>query len=593
MLLYDIVVIGGGHAGIEAVGIAGRFSLKTCLITLDKNKIGYPSCNPSIGGIAKSHLVCELDVLGGIMPILADRTSVHSKLLNSSKGPAVWSLRTQIDSADYPKEALNEIMKIENVDIIEDEVSEICSEDNAITGVICAKAGLIRAKGVIVATGTFLNGRIFIGKDSFPAGRYSEKASQSLSSSIQNLGIKLMRLKTGTPSRAYRNSIDFSFLEEQKGEDDTGSFSILSRDRVNNLESCFIGRTNSKTHEIIKNNLDKSALYSGLITGIGPRYCPSIEDKIVRFAGRDSHTIFIEPMGRESELVYINGTSSSLPEDVQYDFLRTVPGLEKVRFSQPGYAIEYDALKSGQIKQTMEFKGIENLFMAGQINGTSGYEEAAAQGFTAGLNCALKMMKREEIVFDRYTSYMGVLTDDISKKEITDPYRLFTSRSENRLVLRQDNNFLRMLDFADRAGLKNLSVDSYRSLLEEYKNLSAEYFDDKNILKQKHKNLNDPSRTFKDFHLLFPQNSRRAVLALYSEIKYAGYIERYTKMTRRILENKDMLLGNKESILSSGIISKEAKEIIKFSDALKVGDLFGRIDPSDIENLVFVLKKKF
>ncbi|MGE3062585.1 MAG: tRNA uridine-5-carboxymethylaminomethyl(34) synthesis enzyme MnmG [bacterium] len=589
---FDIAVIGGGHAGIEAVYTASRFPLNVAFITFDKNKIGYPSCNPSIGGIAKSHLVYELDVFGGQMPQIADAVSIHSKLLNSSKGPAVWSLRSQIDSNDYPKEALKRLLEIENVTIIEDEAREILAENGKIKGVLAEREGLIETDALIVATGTYLNGRIFIGRDSFSAGRFNEKASNFLSESFNKLGILMMRLKTGTPSRAYRNSIDFSLLEEQKGEDDAGSFSVLSDDIPKNTENCYIGRTNNETHEIIKKNIHLSALYSGLITGIGPKYCPSIEDKVVRFAERDSHTVFIEPMGRGIDLVYINGTSSSLPESVQYEFLRTIKGLKNVKFSQPGYAIEYDALKSHQLKSTLELKNIENLYTAGQINGTSGYEEAAAQGFVAGLNCAMKLLKREEVVFDRYTSYIGVLTDDITKKEITDPYRLFTSRSENRLVLRQDNNFLRMLNFVNKIGIENEAVRTYKKLMNEFTSLSTEYFDENNHLKSKYKNLNDPARTFIKFKELFPNNSRRAALALYSEIKYAGYIERYKRMTQRILESKDLMLGNKEQLFSSLIISKEAKEILKAPDILSVKDLFGRIDPSDIENLLLVMKKK-
>ncbi|HAV92214.1 TPA: tRNA uridine-5-carboxymethylaminomethyl(34) synthesis enzyme MnmG [candidate division WOR-3 bacterium] len=592
MLECDIVVVGGGHAGIEAVTIIEQLSLKTAFITLDKNKIGYPSCNPSIGGIAKSHLVYELDVFGGLMPILTDSTGIHNKLLNSSKGPAVWSLRTQIDSDDYPADALKRISSFKNTLIVEDEVLRIETDENRVTGVVCEKSGFIKAEAVVIATGTFLGGRIFIGHDSFPAGRYSEKNSQFLSDSLKNLRLSLIRLKTGTPSRSYRDSIDFSKLEEQAGEEETGSFSVLSNDKTRNIEKCFIGHTNLRTHEIIKDNLQSSALYSGLITGIGPRYCPSIEDKIVRFAGRESHTVFIEPMGIESELMYINGTSSSLPEEIQYKFLRTILGFENIRFFQPGYAIEYDAVDTREIKPTMETKKIEGLYLAGQINGTSGYEEAAAQGFTAGLNSALKVLRRDEIIFDRYTNYIGVLTDDLVKKEIKEPYRLFTSRSENRLALRQDNNFVRMIPYADKVGLDNPSLTKYKKINEEYLLMKTELFNEKDELKQKYKIFNDPSKSFLSFRDQFPEHSRRALLAMYSEIKYAGYIERYRRTTKRILYYKDYEISSKEILLSSNIISKEAKEVIKISDIQKVRDLFGLIDPSDIENVILILKKK-
>ena len=592
MPFFDIAVIGGGHAGIEASFIGASLGLKIAFITADKNKLGYPSCNPSIGGIAKSHLVFELDVFGAMMPQTTDKTSIHSKLLNSSKGPAVWSLRSQIDSTGYPKEAARRISSFPNIELIEDEAVNVAVKENRAVGVVCEKRGLIEAKGIVLATGTFLNGVIFIGRESFKAGRYGEPSSVKISESLVKMNIGLMRLKTGTPARAYRSSIDFSKLEVQDGEDDAGSFSILSKDAANNVEKCFIGRTNPLTHEIIRKNLHLSALYSGLITGVGPKYCPSIEDKVVRFEGRDSHNVFIEPMGKDSELVYINGTSSSLPEEVQYEFLRTINGLERIKFSQPGYAIEYDAIKSRQLKPTLETKRIENLFMAGQINGTSGYEEAASQGFVAGLNCALKALGREEIIFDRYTSYIGVLTDDITKKEIKDPYRLFTSRAENRLALRQDNNFIRLLKSAERINLMNDSVNEYKKLYEEYSSMSNNFFDDEGFLRQKHRELNDPSRSFEDFRKIFPQNSRRAALALYSEIKYAGYIERYRKVTRRILECGDLSIKNKELLLSSAIVSKEAKEILTDDRIEKIKDLYGRIDPSDIENIVFVIKKR-
>lgn len=592
MPFYDIAVIGGGHAGIEAASIASRFGIRTALITLSKGKTGYPSCNPSIGGIAKSHLVYELDVFGSAMPAAADASSVHSKLLNSSKGPAVWSLREQIDSEAYPREVLKMLSSSLTLDIIEDEVSEIVSENGAVNGIICEKSGLIKVTAAIMATGTFLNGMIFIGRDSFPAGRFSEMPSVRLPESLKKLKVNMMRLKTGTPARAYRDSVDFSKLEEQRGEDGTGAFCVLSKDKPKNTESCFIGRTNAKTHEIIKENLKYSALYSGLITGTGPKYCPSIEDKVVRFSERDSHTVFVEPMGRQSEIVYINGTSSSLPEEIQYEFLRTIPGLESVRFSQPGYAIEYDALKSGQINSAMECVGIKNLFFAGQINGTSGYEEAAAQGFVAGLNAAMAVLKRERMIFDRYTSYVGVLTDDISKKEITEPYRLFTSRSENRLFLRQDNAFIRMADYAKKTGITNTAMEEHGRMLEEYRYLASDIFDLSGALKQRHSHLNDPSRLYEDFRKLYPANSDRVVLALYSEIKYAGYIERYKKVTGRILDSGDELLKDKERLISSPIISKEAKEVLRRDDVLKLRDLFGRIDPSDVESVLLVIKRR-
>ncbi|HAF07804.1 MAG: tRNA uridine 5-carboxymethylaminomethyl modification enzyme MnmG [candidate division TA06 bacterium 32_111] len=592
MSQYDIVIVGGGHAGIEAATISSYLNLKVLLVTFKKEKIGFPSCNPSIGGIGKSHLVYELDVLSGSMPILADKSGIHFKLLNSSKGPAVWSLRAQIDSSTYPANALKILNGFKNLTIVEDEVTDILVQSDRVIGVKLEKGQNIQTNYVVICSGTFLGGKIFIGNEQITGGRFSEKNSQKLSESLKSIGIKLIRLKTGTSPRLKKNSVDFSKMEEQKGEEDVGTFSILT-DKVENRISCYITRTNEKTHKTIRDNLHLSALYSGNIEGKGPRYCPSLEDKVVKFSERKSHTIFIEPMGVDNEIVYVNGASSSLPVDIQLEYIHSIKGLEKSVFIQPGYAIEYDALKSKQIKPTLEHKNIKGLFFAGQINGTSGYEEAAAQGYVAGLNASLSYMKKEEIIFDRFNSYIGVLIDDIIKKDLTEPYRLFTSRSENRLYLRQDNSFVRLKDIAEKINIDDERRKLYKKIFEESEELKKIIYKDPDnfILKSEYEFLKDPSYPFESFKKLFPQFSTKTLLFIYSENKYRGYIEKYKRITKVVLENGERLIKNKKRLLSSPIISKEAKEIISKTDVERVKDLYGIIDPSDIENIIIILKK--
>ncbi len=589
---YNVIVVGGGHAGIEAATASAYFKLKVLLVTFDKNKIGFPSCNPSIGGIGKSQLVFELDTLQGAMPLITDKSGIHFKLLNSSKGPAVWSLRAQIDSKEYPENAKKFLTDFENVSIKEDNAIDILVKDDKVFGLILEKEKMITCDSLIICSGTFLNGKIFIGDQVIEGGRYNEKNSIDLSNSMKKLGIEFIRLKTGTSPRIKKESVNFEVMEKQEGENDAGTFSILT-ERVKNILSCYITRTNVNTHKIIKDNLNFSALYSGNISGKGPRYCPSLEDKVVKFSNRDSHTIFIEPMGIENENIYVNGASSSLPIDIQYQYIHSIKGLEKSIFSQPAYAIEYDALKGKQIKHTLEHKKIKGLFFAGQINGTSGYEEAAAQGFVAGLNASLSALKREQIVFDRFNTYIGVLIDDIVKKDLTEPYRLFTSRSENRLFLRQDNSFIRTKDIVKKLNLQGERIKSYENLFQQTEELKDIIYKDKenSVLKREYEFLKDPSYPFEKFKEMFPDFFLRAILYIYSENKYKGYIEKYKRITKIIIENKEKIIKDKKRLLSSPIISKESKEIIAKNDVEKIKDLFGLIDPSDIENILIFLKK--
>ena len=589
-MAYQCAVIGAGHAGIEAANILNQHNIQTIIITQNINKSGFPSCNPSIGGIAKSHLVYELDALGGIMPICADDTGIHFKLLNSSKGPAVWSLRGQIDVSAYTQFMKSAIEKMKNVDFIEDEVIDISYNEGGVNGIHLSNNSIINVDTIILCAGTFLNGRIFIGNKQIDGGRYNDKASAELVNSLKKIGLKTGRLKTGTSPRVKRNSVDFALLEKQPGEENTGSFSIISNENVNNSENCYITHTNEKTHAIINENLHYSSLYSGQISGIGPKYCPSIEDKIVRFSHRNSHTVFIEPMGINSDTLYVNGISTSLPEEKQYAFIRTIKGLENAEFEQPGYAIEYDYFTNSQIANTLESNIIKGLFLAGQVNGTSGYEEAAAQGFVAGLNAAMKLLHREPIVFDRYNSYIGVLIDDITTREINEPYRLFTSRSENRLFLRQDNAFLRMENIM-KIIPSYTQKSYYDDLIDETLKIREQIFDSKNQLKGDFTQFRDPAAPFDRFYSSLKNFSRRACLYIYSEIKYQGYIARFKSLNLRIEKFKTYDISD-INLTDSMIISKESREILKKKKIKRLGDLKGIIDPSDIESIVVYLEHK-
>lgn len=587
---YSVIVVGAGHAGIEAVNILNHFRIPVLLITQNADKIGFPSCNPSIGGIAKSHLVYELDALGGLMPIIADRAGIHFKLLNSSKGPAVWSLRAQIDIDVYTQLMRNAIEDMQYADIMEDEAEAILYEGNTVTGILTAGGKRINAGIVIVCSGTFLNGTVHMGKETFNAGRYNDNASVKLANQMKTMGFQTARLKTGTSPRVIADSVDFSQMEEQPGESNTGTFSISSSS-TNNSHACYITRTNKETHSIINDNLEHSALYSGTITGIGPKYCPSIEDKVVRFAHRDSHIVFIEPMGEKRNTLYLNGVSTSLPQELQYKFIHTIKGLEKAEFTQPGYAIEYDYFTSSQIDRSLQSKQYRGLFLAGQVNGTSGYEEAAAQGFAAGLNATMMILERNPVVFDRYNSYIGVLIDDITSRDITEPYRLFTSRAENRLVLRQDNAFVRMNSIANVIP-QFTQKQSYKQLIAEYDDLLKTVYTENHTLQKDFHMFRDPSIPFPQFRLKTDQFSSRAALCIYSEIKYRGYIERFRNLNNRIAKFLNIPLSGIGEITDSHIISKESRSIIENGDMKTIGDLKGRIDPADIENIILYLERK-
>ena len=471
---YDIVVVGAGHAGCEAALACARLGLETIVFTVSVDSIALMPCNPNVGGSSKGHLVRELDALGGEMGKNIDKTFIQSKMLNESKGPAVHSLRAQADKQEYSRQMRKTMENTEHLTIRQAEVSELIVEDGQIKGVKTFSGAIYHAKAVVLCTGTYLRARCIYGDVSNPTGPNGLQAATHLTDSLIANGIEMFRFKTGTPARADKRSIDFSKMEEQFGDKRVVPFSFSTDPESVQKEqaSCWLTYTNQETHKIIRDNLDRSPLYSGVIHGTGPRYCPSIEDKVVRFADKDRHQVFIEPEGLYTNEMYLGGMSSSLPEDVQYAMYRTVPGLEHVRIVRNAYAIEYDCINSLQLKSTLEFKKIRGLFAGGQFNGSSGYEEAAVQGFMAGVNASMEVLGREQVVLDRSQAYIGVLIDDLVTKENHEPYRMMTSRAEYRLLLRQDNADLRLRETGHNIGL--VSDEEYEHLLEKKAQIDAE-----------------------------------------------------------------------------------------------------------------------
>ena len=469
---YDVIIIGAGHAGVEAALASARMGCNTLLTTLNMDNIAMMPCNPSVGGPAKGHLVREIDALGGEMGVNADKTCIQYRMLNTGKGPAVQALRAQADKKLYQNTMKHTCELQENLDVKQLLIDEILFEDNKVTGVVVETGEVYTCKAVVLASGTYLKGRIIIGENTYDGGPNGQRAAIKLSSCLLKAGVELMRFKTGTPARVDRRSLDFSKMIIQPGDDEVHNFSFMSDVKTREQVPCWLTYTNEQTHKIIRDNIERAPMANGIITGVGPRYCPSIETKIVRFPDKERHQLFIEPEGLDTEEMYVQGMSTSMPIDVQMEFLRTIPGLENVRIMRPGYAIEYDCINPLQLKPSLEFKKISGFFSAGQTNGTSGYEEAASQGLIAGINAALKIQGKEPLILKRSDGYIGVLIDDLVTKENHEPYRMMTSRAEYRLLLRQDNADLRLTAIGHEIGL--ISDERYQKLNDKKRQIDEE-----------------------------------------------------------------------------------------------------------------------
>lgn len=590
--------------GIEAAFAIAKNNFHVALISLNKNKLAMLPCNPSIGGPAKGIITREIDALGGVQGIFADLSTIQIKMLNTSKGPAVRALRAQIDKDKYSQIVLKEIDKNKNITIIEDLVEGIYQENNEIKGVFLEKNKLIQAPIVVITTGVYMNSKILVGHDIKISGPDNEKTTSSLSSSLIKNGIKLIRLKTGTPARIYADSIEWNELEEEILPPENLAFSFKNKNKIINQIHCWLTYTNKKTHEIIEKNIKKSAMYSGLIEGIGPRYCPSIEDKIIKFSHKERHQIFFEPETAKQDIYYINGCSTSLPVDIQDQFLRTIPGLKNCRVQKYGYAIEYDALESGQIKKSLESKKIKNLYFAGQINGTSGYEEAAGQGIVAGINASLKLLNKDPIVLKRNDSYIGVLIDDLVLKGTKEPYRMLTSRAEYRLLLRNDNADLRMCEYARYANM--ISDEEYNNIKNKYLSIDAKieelknkYISSNDLLAKKYNILNGssllkviarPDVDYRDFI-----NDYEYKEELITKVRLEGYIDKQNRSANKMLKLEKLKIPSNidyQKILNLSLEARDKLSKIKPGTLGEASRISG-INPSDIEVILFYINLKY
>ncbi len=612
---YDIAVIGAGHAGCEAGLAAARLGMKTLVFSISLEAVANMPCNPHIGGSSKGHLVREIDALGGEMGKNIDKTMIQIKMLNTSKGPAVHSLRAQADRKRYHMEMKHTLEKQENLYLKQGEIVDIKVENGKVTAVETSVGAIYGVKAVIVATGTYLKGKIFMGEFSQESGPDGVSAANKLSDALKRIGVDLVRFKTGTPARINKRSIDFSKMEVQKGDTDIVPFSF--EDEVKDLKQvdCYLTYTNEETHKIIRDNLHRSPLYAGKIEGTGPRYCPSIEDKVVRFSDKPRHQAFVEPVGMDTDEMYIQGLSSSLPEEVQIAFYRTIPGLENAEFTRSAYAIEYDCINPSNLKLSLEYKGIEGLFMAGQTNGTSGYEEAACQGLIAGINASQKIKGKEPVILDRSQGYIGVLIDDIVTKGTNEPYRMMTSRAEYRLLLRQDNADLRLTEIGHEVGL--ISDERYQKFLNKKANIEKEIQRLKNETVKPTEKVNELlkkygttelstgtkmsellKRTELDYNKLAPIDENRPELTLQEkeeveiQIKYEGYIKMQEAQVEKFKKLETKLLPEDLDYEQIKGLSLEARQKLNKFKPRSIGQAsrISGVSPADISVLLIYLQ---